>query len=137
MLVRPISVLNLSLGSRFSVLGSRFSVLGSRLSGLGLRAPGLEGRRAAEGLCDVGHLRLERSAKGNKIGSSSVTRWTPTGGKLIVLTSAVEGSILIGFGGDRTGVRRSPKTGQSVDSIQLRLSSRVLNNLARMALSGS
>ena len=75
--------------------------------------------------------------RGIKIGSSSITWWTPTGGKLIVLTSAVEGSILIGFGGDRTGMRRSPKTGQSVGSIWLRLSSRVLNNPAWMALSGS
>lgn len=75
--------------------------------------------------------------RGIKIGSSSITWWTPTGGKLIVLTSAVEGSILIGFGGDRTRMRRSPKTGQSVDSIWLRLSSRVLNNPAWMALSGS
>ena len=41
-------------------------------------------------------------SRGIKIGSSSVTRSTPTGAKLIVLTSAVEGSILIGFGGDRT-----------------------------------
>ena len=59
MLVRPISVLNLSLGSRVSGLGSR-------VSGLGLWAPGLEVRRAVDGFCDLGHLRLERSAKGNK-----------------------------------------------------------------------